>query len=83
MSGGAVEPGKAMVITFNYDAVTGTYTFWDSRSKSSIIASLAASDFSLPDAVKLGSTNNSDRYFKGFVGEVKIYNTVLPDDTVI
>jgi len=74
---GAVAAGDTIVYAFNYSASGNSYDFWDSKSDSSKTGTVAKGDFSWSNAVTLGSTENTSRYFKGMVGEVKIYNAAL------
>ncbi len=79
-NGPNIEVGEIVVLAFNYNALTGTYEIWDSKSKNTVSGHVPPKDFSLSDAVTLGSTNNSDRFFKGYVGELKVYDKFLPDN---
>lgn len=83
ITGPGVDIGKPIIMALNYDAASGSYMFWDSKSKNTISGIIASADFSLSDAVKLGSTNNTGRFFKGYVGEVKIFSTNLSDEQFI
>lgn len=80
ITGSNIEAGDAVVLAFNYNASSGLFELWDSKSKSTISGSIAKGDFSEVSAVTLGSTSNNSRYFNGYVGEVKIYNNVLSDE---
>ncbi len=74
-----VAVGDTIIYAFNYDASSRNCDFWDSRNNSSLSKILGGvvTDFSLSNSVTLGSTNNSNRYFNGLVGEVKIFDSVL------
>ncbi|MCK4958760.1 MAG: sulfatase-like hydrolase/transferase, partial [Planctomycetes bacterium] len=76
-SGAVVSAGDTIVYAFNYSASGNSYEFWDSKSDSSTTGTVTAGDFSLSTVVTLGSTDNSNRYMRGMVGEVKIYNAAL------
>ena len=76
-SGNPIQAGDSVVFAFNYDAVNGEYTFWDSNNGDSVTVSVAAADFSLNNAVTLGLTTSGTRYFNGMVGEVKIFDETL------
>jgi hypothetical protein len=80
ITGSNIEVGDIAVFAFNYNASTGIFELWDSNGKSTVSGSIAKTDFSVSDAVTLGSTTNSGRYFQGYVGEVKIYNKTLSDE---
>jgi len=75
--GSSIVAGDTIVYAFNYNAITGSYEFWDSKNNNSITDSVTAADFSLSSSVTLGSMTNSGRYFEGMIGEVKIYNGSL------
>jgi hypothetical protein len=75
--GQSVAAGDTIVYGFNYNAATNSYELWDSKNESSMTGTVTAGDFSLSNAVTLGSTTNSSRYFDGMVGEVEIYDKVL------
>ncbi|MCD6401711.1 MAG: hypothetical protein J7L73_07255, partial [Anaerolineales bacterium] len=79
-TGSNIEIDDVVVLAFNYNATTGQYELWDSKSKNSVSGTVSPHDFSLSEAVTLGSTTNSSRYFQGYVGEVKIYNKTLSDE---
>jgi hypothetical protein len=72
-----VTTGDTIIYAFNYDVSDGSYEFWDSKNNSSMTGSVTAGDFSLSNAVTLGSMTNSGRYLNGMVGEVKIYDAAL------
>ena len=71
-----VAPGNTIVLGFNYNT-NGSYAFWDSKSGTSLTGTKAAASFATGNVLKLGTTQNANRYFKGMVGEVRIYNQVL------
>ncbi|MDB6112815.1 MAG: Pectate lyase superfamily protein [Pedosphaera sp.] len=75
-----VAVGNTIVLAFNYDT-NGSYQFWDSKSGTSLTGTKAATNFATGNALKLGTTQNGSRYFKGMVGEVKLYNRVLDATT--
>ncbi len=80
---GAVAAGDTIVYAFNYNASGNSYDFWDSKSEDSKIGTVTAGNFSTALPVTLGSTENAGRYFKGMVGEVKIYNAALSSGELI
>ena len=71
-----VAEGNTIVLAFNYNT-NGNYEFWDSKSGTSMSGTKAATNFATGNVLKLGTTQNPSRYFKGMVGEVKLYNQVL------
>ena len=75
-----VAVGNTIVLAFNYNT-NGSYTFWDSKSGTSMTGTRAAVNFATGNVLKLGTTQNGSRYFKGMVGEVKIFNGVLDATT--
>lgn len=75
--GNSVTVGDTIVFSFNYNAATNAYEFWDSKNDSTAIGTITAADFSTSNPVTLGSTQNKNRYFDGLVGEVKVYDAVL------
>jgi hypothetical protein len=68
------------VLAFNYNT-NGSYEFWDSKSGTSMTGTKTATNFATGNVLKLGTTQNGNRYFKGMVGEVKLYNYVLDATT--
>jgi large repetitive protein len=74
---GRVAKNDTIVMALNYDAATGGWTFWDSKTGNSQTGITAAADFSTTGPVTLGSTTSTNRYINGMVGEIKIYDTVL------
>ena len=83
LGGPAVASGESMVMAFNYNASENSYEFWDSKSKSTLSGTMNHADFSTDEAVNLGSTNNAARYFKGYIGELKIFNSTLSNENFI
>jgi hypothetical protein len=79
-SGGVVEPGDTAVYGVNYNAVTGSYMFWDSKNDSAVSQSVAATNFSMTGPVTVGRTDNTGRYMIGMIGEVKVFDTVLSSE---
>ena len=71
-----VAAGNTIVLGFNYNT-NGSYEFWDSKSGTSMVGTKAVTNFATGNVLKLGTTQNGSRYFKGMVGEVKLYNQVL------
>ncbi len=72
-----VAAGDTVVLAFNYNATNGSYDFWDSKSGTSLTGTEPATNFATGNVLKLGTTQNASRYFKGMVGEVQLYNQVL------
>lgn len=83
ISGSNIESGEAIILAFNYSALDDTYTLWDSKSKNTLSGTISNADFSLSEPVILGGTNNPDRYFRGYIGEVKIYNSTISNENFI
>jgi hypothetical protein len=79
-TGLSIEQGDAVVFAFNYTASTGRYELWDSKSSSSISGIIEKGDFSLSNPVMLGSTVNNNRYFQGYIGEIRIYDSFLSEN---
>ncbi|NLR94379.1 LamG-like jellyroll fold domain-containing protein [Flammeovirga agarivorans] len=74
--GAKAIPGQSIVVAVNYDATKGELTFWDSQNKLKQTYDVTAANFNIGDLF-LGSNSNGNRYFKGIVGDVKIYNEAL------
>lgn len=79
-NGSSIEAGDGVVLAFNYNATSGRFDLWDSKSKSTVSGNIAKSDFSLSSALTLGGTTNNSRYFDGYIGEVKIFNNAFTDE---
>ncbi len=75
--GGTLAVNDTIVMALNYNAGTGVWTFWDSKSGNPQTGTKAAADFSTTSAVTLGSTTSANRYINGMVSEVKIYDRAL------
>jgi hypothetical protein len=71
-----VAAGGTVVLAFNYHT-NGSYDFWDSKSGTSMTGTKTAANFATGIALQLGTTQNPNRYFKGMVGEIKIFNYAL------
>lgn len=72
--------GDVVIFAFNYQSSSGQYQFWDSKNKITVSGIIGKGDFSLSNAVTLGSTVNNNRYFNGYIGELKIYKNALSDN---
>ncbi len=72
-----VEAGDTVIIAFNYNAATGDYELWESKNFESQTGNRAKVDFSTANPVTLGSINDTDQFFNGMVGEVRIYDISL------
>ncbi|MFC2081464.1 LamG-like jellyroll fold domain-containing protein [Bacteroidota bacterium] len=79
-NGENLSAGDRVVYAFNYNAITGSYEFWDSKNNSSVSGTIANMDFSLASPVTLGATSGDARYFDGMVGEVKIFENSLSQE---
>jgi len=77
--GNNIKEGDIVIFAFNYKAASGQYQFWESKNKNTVSGLIEKADFSLANPVTIGSTVNNNRYFKGYIGELKIYNTALSD----
>lgn len=71
-----IEAGDTTVWTHTYNAATGASELWTNQGDR-LTGTQVAQDFSSGNPVTLGATTSGSRYFKGFVGEVQIYNTPL------
>lgn len=79
LGGYELAPGDTVVYTFNYDASTGTYAFWDSKNGSAMTGTVAAADFTVKRNVTLGTTNNDLRYCIATVGEILVFDRALAE----
>jgi hypothetical protein len=77
IGGTGVVAGDVIIMALNYSVTESKLELWDSKSKATNAVSVPTADFSLSNPVTIGSTNNPARYFQGYIGEVKIYNTNL------
>ena len=80
---GAVTAGRTVVLAVSYDAATGSLKLWDSNSRTTTTATVAAADFSSPASVFLGGSANPDQYMKGVLGEVKLYTGLMTETELI
>lgn len=71
--------GDNVVFAFNYNTVSESYEFWDSKSNATISGTVGKMDFSLDMPFTLGATNGDSRFFDGYVGEVKVFNKTLSE----
>ena len=76
-SGSYVVAGDTLVYALNYNAVSGQMQFWDSKNQATQLGNAAAADFSLGNAVTLGSTASGSSYLNGEVGAVQVYGQAL------
>jgi len=74
---GTLAATDTVVMAFNYDAASGSWFFWNSKSNSVQTGIRTAADFSTALGVTLGSVDQGGRFFNGMVGEVKVYNAAL------
>ncbi|WP_018969936.1 LamG-like jellyroll fold domain-containing protein [Rubritalea marina] len=78
-SSSKVELGETVLFAFNYDAVAGSYSFWDSTSGETLVESVVAADFSDSSPFTIGRANNAGRYFHGSIYEVKVFDRNLSE----
>ena len=76
-SANPVGASDTLIYAVNYNAVNGGIEFWDSKSQTSAFGTVAAADFSLGNAVTVGSTTSGGSYLNGQVGEVQVYDQAL------
>ncbi|MBD0405127.1 LamG-like jellyroll fold domain-containing protein [Flammeovirga sp. EKP202] len=67
---------QSIVVAVNYNATKGELSFWDSQNKLKHNYDVTPTNFNIAD-LTLGSNSNGNRYFKGIIGDVKIYNEAL------
>ena len=79
-AGSNIKDGDVVILAFNYDASSGKYQFWDSKNRMTVSGVIEKGNFSLANAVTLGSTTNNSRFFKGYIGELKIFSNALSED---
>ena len=74
----AVAVGDTLVFAFNYNAATGFWELWDSKSNGRITNTAAINgNFSSTQPLWLGTTDNGAQYMNGMIAEVSIYDNVL------
>lgn len=73
--GGTIEIGDTTVWMHTYNAATGASELWTNQGDPRTV-NRAAADFSA-GAVTLGTTSNGNRYFRGLIGEVMVYDAPL------
>ncbi|MCK5564585.1 MAG: sulfatase-like hydrolase/transferase, partial [Planctomycetes bacterium] len=77
-SGVTVAAGDTVVYGLNYNASTGAFDFWDSKSGTTMnVTATANADYATGTSVYLGTTGNGDQYMSGMIGEVRIYDGLL------
>jgi len=75
-----LNEGETYIHAMHYDAATGAVTVYFLTSDGDELTEgdvLAAADFSNANSLWLGSTVNANRYLKGSLGEVIIYDELL------
>ncbi len=77
-----VVAGDEVVYSLHYDPAASEYRFWNSKTQTEAVVSLAPGDFSNGAPVSLGSTDSGGRYFNGLIGEVRVYDSALSADKV-
>ena len=81
--GPQLEPGDVVIFALKYDASANIASFWNSKLDAEVSKSISHADFSMGSTVSLGTTTNSNRFFKGCIGEVSIYNEALDDEVFV
>ena len=76
-AGGTVAVNDTVVVGLNYNAISGSYTYWNSDNGFANVGNKVAGDFSNGNAVTLGSTTSSGRHINGVLYEVKVYDSAL------
>ncbi len=77
-SGVTVTAADTVVYGLNYNASTGAFAFWDSKSNATMnVTATANADYATGSSVYLGTTANPDQYMSGMIGEVRIYDSLL------
>ncbi|MEM9443949.1 MAG: hypothetical protein AAGA18_01230 [Verrucomicrobiota bacterium] len=69
--------GNTVVLAVNYNPASELFEFWDSMNQSIESSSVRSADFSLSEAVTLGSPTNNSCYMSGMIGELKMYDESL------
>jgi hypothetical protein len=72
-----IQPGQPVIFSFNYDADSGAYEYYCSTTNEEIVGLVEPADFSNDSPLTIGSTNGSERYFDGMLGEVQVYATSI------
>ncbi|MCK5564580.1 MAG: sulfatase-like hydrolase/transferase, partial [Planctomycetes bacterium] len=76
--GVTVAAGDTVVYGLNYNASTGAFDFWDSKSGTTMnVTATANANYATGTSVYLGTTANGDQYMSGMIGEVRIYDGLL------
>jgi hypothetical protein len=74
----AIQSGDTLVFAFNYNAATGFWELWDSKSNGRMTNTAAINgNFSSAQPLWLGTTDNGAQYMNGMIAEVSIYDNVL------
>ena len=74
---GAVSVAQTVVLAVHYDAGTGSLQLWDSESRTTSRATVAATDFSSNGNMFLGGSLNSDQYMTGMLGEMSVHRGTM------
>ncbi len=76
--GAELAAGDTVVFAFNYNAATGSWELWDSKSGERITNTAAVNgNFSSVQPLYLGTSDNPTQWFSGDIFEVKVYDNVL------
>jgi hypothetical protein len=74
----ALQTGDTVVFAFNYDAATGFWELWDSKSGGRMTNTAAINgNFSSAQTMYLGTSENGGQFMSGDVFEVRVYDNVL------
>ena len=74
----AIQAGDTLVFAFNYEAATGFWELWDSKSGGRMTnTAVANGNFSSAQKMWLGTSDNGAQYMNGMIAEVSVYDSVL------
>ncbi len=77
-SSAALKVGDTVVFAFNYNAASGFWELWDSKSGGRMTNTAAVNgNFSSVQTMYLGTSENFGHYMKGDIFEVRVYDNVL------
>lgn len=75
-----IHTANAVMLSFNYDAVSSEFTYWCSENEEKLTGTIDPADFSNDNPLTIGSMSNANRYFEGMIGEILIYDTALTSE---
>jgi hypothetical protein len=74
----ALNTGGTVVFAFNYNAATGFWELWDSKSGGRMTNTAAINgNFSSVQTMYLGTSENGGQFMSGDVFEVRVYDNVM------